>query len=161
MSADHSQELAALMAIKCAVVDVPLGGAKGGVAINPKHLSHAELQRLCRGYVQTFADLLGPQKDIAAPDLNTNERFMGIMRDEYEKLTDTFSPSFITGKPLLYGGIEGRNTATARGAFFLLMEFIMVESLEASELRIVVQGFGNAGSGKQSKEKRGEAERSE
>ena len=112
--------LAALMAIKTAVVDIPFGGSKGGVQVNPKELSKKEVEAVSRAYVRAFVDHLGPETDVPAPDVNTNPDIMAWMRDEYEKLTKSFAPAFITGKPLAYGGSHGRDTATARGAFFII-----------------------------------------
>src|SRR3989344_2278370 len=143
---DEVKALAALMAIKTAVVDIPFGGAKGGVQVNPKELSKREVEAVSRGYVKAFVDHLGPEIDVHAPDVNTNPDIMAWMRDEFEKITKTFAPAFITGKPLSYGGSEGRDTATARGAFFIIQEMVEREGLDSKELRVVIQGFGNAGS---------------
>lgn len=143
--ADEVKALAALMAIKTAVVDIPFGGAKGGVQCDPKTLSRRELQELSRAYVRTFAPHLGPEIDCPAPDVNTTPEIMAWMRDEYEKLTKTYAPAMITGKPLAYGGSRGRDTATARGGFFILQELVDRDALDPTELRVAVQGFGNAG----------------
>ena len=143
---DEVKALAALMAIKTAVVDIPFGGAKGGVQVNPKELSKKEVEAVSRAYVRAFVDHLGPDTDVPAPDVNTNPDIMAWMRDEYEKVTGTFAPAFITGKPLSYGGSQGRDTATARGAFFLVQELVEREALDPKGLRVVIQGFGNAGS---------------
>ncbi|MBT3292724.1 Glu/Leu/Phe/Val dehydrogenase [Candidatus Peregrinibacteria bacterium] len=137
--------LAALMAIKTAVVNIPFGGAKGGVQCNPKKLSKNEVQSIARAYVNAFKDNIGPDIDCPAPDVNTNPDIMAWMRDEYEKQTKTFSPHVITGKPLSFGGSLGRGTATAKGGFFILKELADREAHDASELKVVVQGFGNAG----------------
>lgn len=117
---EEVKALAALMAIKTAVAGIPFGGAKGGVQLNPKELSRSEVQELSRAYVRAFLKDLGPDVDCPAPDVNTNSDMMAWMRDEYEQQTHTFSPAMITGKPLSYGGSEGRETATARGGFFIL-----------------------------------------
>lgn len=138
--------LAALMAIKTAVVNVPFGGGKGGVQCNPKEMTAAEIQQIARGFVGAFVDNLGDEIDSPAPDVNTNSTVMAWMRDEYEKRTNTFSPAMITGKPLAYGGSEGRETATARGAFFIIKDLMEREAIDMSELRVAIQGFGNAGS---------------
>lgn len=143
--AEEVKALAALMAIKTAVVDLPFGGAKGGVQCDPKTLSRRELQDLSRAYIRAFASSLGPETDCPAPDVNTTPEIMAWMRDEYEKLTHTFSPAMITGKPLSYGGSRGRDTATARGGFFLLQELVDRDALDPQELRVAIQGFGNAG----------------
>ncbi len=147
--ADVSEEevvaLAALMAIKTAVVDIPFGGGKGAVRCSPQSLSPGERQRLSREYVRAFAPHLGPLKDCPAPDVNTNPEIMGWMRDEYERLTGTFSPACITGKPLSLGGIVGRDTATARGGFFILESLLAAEKRQAKDIRVAIQGFGNVG----------------
>src|SRR3989338_2627306 len=142
---DEVKALAALMAIKNAVVNVPFGGAKGGVECDPKKLSPRELQELSRAYIRAFQDELGPDKDIPAPDVNTNPAIMGWMRDEYEKEVGGFHPAIITGKPLSLGGSPGRDTATERGGFFLLQEAPEREALDPEELTVAIQGFGNAG----------------
>ena len=142
---DEVKALAALMSIKTAVVDIPFGGAKGGVQCNPKELSRSELQAVARGYVNAFLDHLGPDTDCPAPDVNTNPSIMAWMRDEYEQRTRTYSPAMITGKPLAYGGSKGRDTATARGGFFILQDLMDREALDPSELQVAIQGFGNAG----------------
>ncbi|MCA9371247.1 MAG: Glu/Leu/Phe/Val dehydrogenase, partial [Candidatus Peregrinibacteria bacterium] len=142
---DEVKALAALMAIKTAVVNIPFGGAKGGVQVNPKELTKAEVQRIAREYVKTFQDHLGPDIDCPAPDVNTNPGIMAWMRDEYEQLTHTYSPAMITGKPLEFGGSLGRDTATARGGFFILQEMVDRLALEPRELKVALQGFGNAG----------------
>jgi glutamate dehydrogenase/leucine dehydrogenase len=145
--ADESEvkALAALMAVKTAVVGIPFGGAKGGIQCNPKKLSTRELEALSRAYVQTFLDVLGPDIDCPAPDVNTTPDIMAWMRDEYEKRTHSFAPAMITGKPLSYGGSLGRDTATARGGFFILQEMIGLEGKDPKDLRVIIQGFGNAG----------------
>ncbi|MBT4165412.1 Glu/Leu/Phe/Val dehydrogenase [archaeon] len=142
---DEVTSLGFWMTMKCALVDLPFGGAKGGVQVNPKILSNAELERLSRAYIQGLYLDIGPDKDIPAPDVYTNEETMGWMYDEYSKLVGKDSPAVITGKPLALGGSLGRDDATARGAFYVLDEFISKEGLDKSKLRIAVQGFGNAG----------------
>lgn len=142
---DEVKALAALMAIKTAVVNIPFGGAKGGVQCNPKELTKREVQEVARAYVREFVDHLGPDSDCPAPDVNTNPSIMAWMRDEYEKITRTYSPAMITGKPLSFGGSLGRDTATAKGGFFILQEMVDRLALDPSDLRVVVQGFGNAG----------------
>lgn len=142
---DEVKALAALMAIKTAVVGIPFGGSKGGVQVDPKELSRREVQALSRAYVRAFLPHLGPDTDIPAPDVNTNPDIMAWMRDEYEAQTRTYSPAVITGKPLAYGGSLGRDTATARGGFFIMQELVEREALDPSELTVAIQGFGNAG----------------
>lgn len=136
--------LAALMAIKTAVAGIPFGGSKGGVQCNPKTLSRRELQELSRAYVRAFMNRLGPDVDIPAPDVNTTPTIMAWMRDEYEKRSG-YCPAMITGKPLEYGGSIGRESATARGGFFILQELIEGDGLDPASLRVAVQGFGNVG----------------
>jgi glutamate dehydrogenase (NADP+) len=142
---DEVKALAALMAIKTAVVGIPFGGSKGGIQFDPKKVSKRELQEISRAYVRAFADHVGPDIDVPAPDVNTNPDIMGWMRDEYEKITKSYAPAMITGKPLAYGGSLGRDTATARGAFFILQELMDREALDPRETRVAIQGFGNAG----------------
>ena len=142
---DEVKALAALMAIKTAVVAIPFGGSKGGVQCDPKTLSRKALQELSRAYVRAFAPYLGEDIDCPAPDVNTTPEIMAWMRDEYEKLTKTYAPAMITGKPLAYGGSCGRDTATARGGFFILQELVDRDALNPKELRVAIQGFGNAG----------------
>lgn len=142
---DEVSALAAMMAIKCAVVGIPLGGAKGGVSVDPKKLSRAELHRLSRAYVNAFAEHLGPDKDVPAPDVYTNAEIMGIMLDEYERLEKKHVPAMITGKPLSLGGIVGRDTATADGAMCVLAAFLADKGIAEKDLTVIVQGAGNAG----------------
>lgn len=142
---DEVKALAALMAIKTAVVNLPFGGGKGGVQCNPKELSRKEVEEVSRAYIRAFKDHLGPDIDCPAPDVNTNPTIMAWMRDEYEKQTGTYSPAMITGKPLSYGGSLGRDKATARGGFFIIEEMVEREALDPEELTVAIQGFGNAG----------------
>jgi glutamate dehydrogenase (NADP+) len=108
-------------------------------------LSKRELQELSRAYIRAFVDRLGPDIDCAAPDVNTNPTIMAWMRDEYETITKTFAPAMITGKPVSYGGSLGRDTATARGGFFVLQELMELEARDPKSTRVAIQGFGNAG----------------
>lgn len=142
---DEVSALAAMMAIKCAVVGIPLGGAKGGIAVDPKKLSQKEQQALARAYVKAFADHLGPDIDIPAPDVYTTPEIMGIMLDEYETIQGKSLPGMITGKPLSLGGSLGRDTATADGAISVLSALLDDRSLAPSNLTAAVQGAGNAG----------------
>ena len=136
-------ELAFLMTLKCAVVDVPFGGAKGGVQVDPNNLSEPELERLSRAYVREYHDIIGPEKDIPAPDMNTDEQVMAWMLDEYEHITGAAAPGVITGKPVELGGSNGRSTATSYGGAVLFEEFIDAEGIAATS--VAVQGFGNVG----------------
>ncbi len=142
---DEVSALAAMMAIKCAVVDIPFGGAKGGVAVDPKQLSEAEIERLSRAYVRAFGEHLGPDVDVPAPDVYTTPAIMAIMRDEYEQMVGHAAPAFITGKPLENGGSLGRDTATADGAIMVLDALLADQHRDMGELTAAVQGAGNAG----------------
>lgn len=142
---DEVEALAAMMAIKCAVVGIPFGGAKGGVAVDPKKLSEKEIERLARAYMRAFAEHLGPEKDVPAPDVYTTPQIMDYMRDEYEIITGTNAPAVITGKPVERGGSLGRDTATADGAIIVLASYLSDEHRGAAGLRAAVQGAGNAG----------------
>lgn len=138
--------LAALMVQKCAVVGVPFGGGKGGVKVNPKELSIAEIERLSRAYIRALGDRIGPDKDIAAPDVYTNPQIMAWMMDEYMKMhEDKYSPHVITGKPLTVGGSEGRSFSTALGAVHVIEQYVKLKGLDPSRLTVAIQGFGNAG----------------
>ena len=116
--------LAFWMVLKCAVAGIPMGGGKGGITVNPKELSKEELERLSRGWVQKLSDILGPRKDVPAPDVNTTPEIMDWMNDEYQKITGDKTGAMITGKPLEKGGSEGRGTATAQGGFFVFETLI-------------------------------------
>lgn len=139
--------LAALMSLKCAVVNIPLGGGKGGVEVNPKEMSQAELERVARAYMKALAEagIVGPDKDIPAPDVYTNPQTMAWMLDEYEKVMKQKAPGVITGKPIELGGSLGRSYATAQGGFFVLRDYLKDQGKALNETTIAVQGFGNAG----------------
>ena len=141
---DEVKALALLMAIKCAAVDIPLGGGKGGVTVDPKQLTINELERLSRAYIQAFYKFLGPDKDIPAPDVYTTPQVMAWMADEYSKLVGQPTPGVVTGKPIEAGGSEGRDIATAQGGVYVL-ESLLAKLKLTDKLRIAVQGFGNAG----------------
>jgi glutamate dehydrogenase (NADP+) len=142
---DEVTTLAYWMTIKCAVVGLPFGGAKGGVAVDTKRLSPAELERLTRGYLARVADFIGPDRDVPAPDVATNALVMGWMSDEYDKIQRGHHPAAITGKPRELGGSVGRDTATADGAFHVIEE-LAPRLLDGGGRRTVaIQGFGNAG----------------
>lgn len=142
---DEVKALAFWMTFKCAVVGIPYGGAKGGVCVDPKHLSKLELERLSRSFIEQIADFIGPDTDIPAPDVYTNERIMGWMMDEYSKITRRYTPAVITGKPLPLGGSLGRNDATGRGAFYCIEELGKIRKWNPKDITVAVQGFGNAG----------------
>ncbi|WP_111413419.1 Glu/Leu/Phe/Val family dehydrogenase [Billgrantia lactosivorans] len=145
---DVSQEevttLSFWMAVKCAVADLPYGGGKGGVKVDPKQLSKLELERLSRGYVRAIADILGPDRDIPAPDVNTNPTVMGWMADEFDHLARGKVPAAITGKPPELGGSLGRVAATGRGALHVLDLWAAREGRRPEEATLAIQGFGNA-----------------
>jgi len=139
------QALALWMTIKCAVMGLPYGGAKGGIIVDPKLLSPMELERLSRAYVRAMADVIGPQIDIPAPDVYTNARIMGWMVDEYEAIKRTKSPAVITGKPVRLGGSLGRDDATGRGAYQCVVQLAQKRNLDPATTTVAVQGFGNGG----------------
>ena len=134
------------MTFKCAVVGLPYGGAKGGIACDPRELSPGELERLSRGYIQAIAPLIGPEKDIPAPDVYTNAQIMAWMMDEFSKIRQYNAFGVITGKPVSLGGSLGRHEATARGCAIVIREMAGVLGLPLEGARVAVQGFGNAGS---------------
>jgi len=142
---DEVATLSFWMMLKCAVVDLPLGGAKGGVQVDPKTLSRLELERLSRGYIRAFYDVIGPDRDIPAPDVNTNEIVMGWMADEYSEITRKQVRGVITGKPVGMGGSAGRIAATGRGALQVLDAWAKREDKDPKSMTVAVQGFGNAG----------------
>lgn len=145
-SMDEVVTLAFWMTFKCAVVGLPYGGGKGAIKVDPQQLSKAELERLSRAYVHAFAQMIGPEKDIPAPDVYTNAMVMGWMADEYSSLVGYPSPGVITGKPIALGGSQGREDATARGGFYVLKHLQNELKLaNDGERSAVIQGFGNAG----------------
>lgn len=136
--------LAFWMAIKCAVANIPMGGGKGGVTVDPKKLSKGELERLSRGWIRRLSDIVGPKKDVPAPDVNTTPEIMAWMADEYAKITGDTSGAVITGKPIENGGSEGRGPATGLGGFYVFNA--LREKLGLPEkCSVVIQGFGNVG----------------
>ena len=142
---DEVQSLAFWMTFKCALLNLPFGGAKGGITVNPKQLSKAELERLSRGYIEAIADFIGPDVDILAPDVYTNEMIMGWMMDQYSIIQRRISLGVVTGKPLTMGGSKGRDTATATGAFHVINTVLPKFEEKPSQTKIAIQGFGNAG----------------
>jgi glutamate dehydrogenase/leucine dehydrogenase len=145
LKVDHVSDLAFLMSLKCAVVDIPFGGAKGGVVVNPKELSRSELELVTRAYVREIADFIGPFKDIPAPDVYTDERVMVWILDEYEHLKREHVPAVVTGKPVELGGIKARNYSTSLGGIFVLEEAMKKKGMDKTDVRVAVQGFGNVG----------------
>lgn len=143
---DEVKALAFWMTIKNAVVDVPFGGAKGGITVDPKKLSEGELERLTRAFTREIASHIGPECDVPAPDVNTNPKVMQWMRDEYSKVVGIDSPAVVTGKPIEHGGSEGRIEATGVGGFYVLMHLLKLAGKYAEGLSVAIQGFGNVGS---------------
>ncbi len=142
---DTVRALAAWMTWKCAVVDIPLGGGKGGVICNPKEMSDMELERLSRAYIDQVGRIIGPDKDVPAPDVYTTPQIMAWMMDEFSKITGYNAPGVITGKPLAIGGSEGRGDATARGGAYTVREAAKHLNIDLSKATVAIQGFGNAG----------------
>ena len=140
---DEVKALAFWMSWKCTVINIPYGGGKGGIIVNPKELSKGELERLSRGYIDKLVDFVGPDKDIPAPDVYTDGQIMAWMMDEFDKLNRGRYPAFITGKPLVLGGSAGRGTATAQGGYYCFETAL--RELGLANPTIAVQGFGNAG----------------
>lgn len=145
VSAAEVTTLAFWMTFKTAVMDLPFGGGKGGVAVDPRELSLAELERLSRGYLAAVADVIGPEVDVPAPDVATNELVMGWMADEYATIRRGHHPAVITGKPLALGGVPGRSSATSDGAFHVITALAERVLGGTDHPRVAVQGFGNAG----------------
>lgn len=143
---EEVKALAALMAIKCAVLDIPFGGAKGGVTIDPRGLSTGELRRVAEAYMDAMAPYLGPDKDIPAPDVQTNEQIMAWMLTRYEEIVGHQSPAVITGKPLALGGSQVRSHATALGGVYTLEAYFSDRQESMAGKTVAIQGFGNAGS---------------
>ncbi|MEX2462253.1 MAG: Glu/Leu/Phe/Val dehydrogenase [Paenibacillaceae bacterium] len=146
VSVDEVKALSGWMSLKCGITDLPYGGAKGGVICDPKSMSMGELERLSRGYVRAISQLVGPSKDIPAPDVFTNSQIMAWMVDEYDHIREDDSPGFITGKPLVLGGSLGRETATSRGVLFIMKLASELRKLPLDQMRVIIQGFGNVGS---------------
>lgn len=144
VSLEDIRGLAAWMTWKCALLDLPLGGAKGGITCNPKEMSPGELERLTREYVHGTGDLIGPSKDIPAPDVNTNARIMGWIMDEYSK-RQGYSPGVVTGKPMELGGSPGREDATGKGVSLIVCKWAEKEKRPLDQTSAAVQGFGNVG----------------
>jgi len=142
---DTVKALAAWMTWKCAVVNIPFGGGKGGVICNPKQMSKSELERLSRAYVRKLADKIGSDKDIPAPDVYTDSQTMAWMLDEYEKIKGSHQPGMITGKPLALGGSEGRDAATGRGVSIVVREAAKNKGVRLKGAKVAIQGFGNVG----------------
>ena len=145
LTIDDVTALAMWMTWKCAIVDLPYGGAKGGICCNPKKMSQGELERLTRRYVSLIFEYLGPQRDIPAPDVYTNEQTMAWIMDTYSQLKGYSVPESVTGKPVEIGGSEGRNCATALGVAFCTKEAAKILKLNMKNAAVAVQGYGNVG----------------
>jgi glutamate dehydrogenase (NADP+) len=141
---EEVETLAFWMTMKCAVMNLPYGGGKGAVRVDPHALSKAELERLSRAYMQAFSKIVGPDRDIPAPDVYTNSMIMGWMADEYASIVGQSTPAVITGKPISLGGSLGRDDATARGGYYLVKNLAAELGLTPGA-RVAIQGFGNAG----------------
>ncbi|PKL69904.1 MAG: glutamate dehydrogenase [Methanomicrobiales archaeon HGW-Methanomicrobiales-1] len=142
---DEVRALAALMTWKCALYRLPLGGAKGGVICNPKELSAGELERLSRAYIREIARFIGPDRDIAAPDVGTNSQTMAWMMDEYSHSVGKTTFGVVTGKPMSIGGSEGRDDSTARGGWYIIEEAAKDLGTDLRNATVAIQGFGNVG----------------
>ncbi len=144
VNVEEIKALAFWMTCKCAVMDLPFGGAKGGIAVDPKKLSQLELERLSRGLIRRIADFIGPEVDIPAPDVYTNARIMGWMMDEFSHVVRKRVPGMITGKPIPLGGSLGRESATGRGGYVCLRELATDRDWDAEQTSVAIQGFGSA-----------------
>ncbi len=142
---EEIKTLSFLMTLKCAVVNLPYGGAKGGVMIDPKRFSKGELERISRGYIREIRDFIGESIDIPAPDVNTDAKIMAWMLDEYEKLKGRHAPATITGKPIALGGSKAREYSTSMGGAYVLHEIADTLDMKARSTSVSVQGFGNVG----------------
>lgn len=145
VSPEEVKALSFWMTIKCSVVDIPFGGGKGGIIVNPKELSETELEKLSRGYIRKLTEVVGSDKDVPAPDVYTNQKIMNWMRDEYEQITGQVDPGMITGKSIDEDGSEVRSYATAQGAAYVI-EKLSKKIDQSEEVTVAIQGFGNAGS---------------
>lgn len=142
---EETMALSMWMTFKCGVIGLPYGGGKGGVACDPRNLSQGELERLSRGYIRAIAPIIGPDKDIPAPDVYTTPQIMAWMMDEFSTLAGVYSPGVITGKPIIVGGSLGRDKATAQGTVFTIREALKTKGRNFVGSTVVVQGYGNAG----------------
>ncbi len=145
LTLDHVRDLAFLMVLKCAVVNIPFGGSKGGVAVNPKELSRNELEQVTRGYIRAMGDYIGPFKDIPAPDVYTDEKIMVWILDEFERIKGEHIPAVVTGKPIELGGSKARSYSTSLGGIYVLEEAMKKKGMDKFEVGVAVQGFGNVG----------------
>ncbi|MDE3197661.1 MAG: Glu/Leu/Phe/Val dehydrogenase [Acidobacteriota bacterium] len=142
---DEVRALASWMTWKCAVVNIPFGGAKGGVICNPALMSDGELERLTRRYTAGIIEMIGPERDVPAPDVNTNPRVMAWIMDTYAMHVGHATTAVVTGKPMELGGSRGRTEATGRGCMMVTLEALKLRNMRPEETRVVIQGFGNVG----------------
>ncbi|MFU0791592.1 Glu/Leu/Phe/Val family dehydrogenase [Virgibacillus proomii] len=143
---DEVKALSIWMSLKAGIVDLPYGGGKGGIICDPREMSFRELEGLSRGYVRAISQIVGPTKDIPAPDVFTNSQIMAWMMDEYSRIDEFNSPGFITGKPIVLGGSHGRESATAKGVTICINEAAKKRGIDVKGASVIIQGFGNAGS---------------
>ncbi len=146
VSMDEVKALAFWMTMKCAVVNLPYGGAKGGVICNPKEMSIGEIERMTRRFASEIFSFIGPDKDVPAPDVNTNPQIMSWIMDTYSQMVGYCVPGVVTGKPIEVGGSLGRNDSTGRGVFYIARELAAVKKFDLRKAPIIIQGFGNVGS---------------
>lgn len=146
LNLDEVRALAAWMTIKCAVVNIPFGGAKGGVKCDPRTLSERELEKITRRYTAEILEILGPEKDVPAPDMNTNEQVMAWIMDTYSMHARQTVTAVVTGKPMSLGGSKGRREATGRGITIMTQQAAELMHMNLAGARVIVQGFGNVGS---------------
>lgn len=143
---DEVKALSLWMSIKCGITNLPYGGGKGGIKCDPRKMSFGELERLSRGYVRAISQIVGPTKDIPAPDVYTNSQIMAWMMDEYSRLREFDSPGFITGKPMALGGSQGRESSTGLGVTMVTKQVAKLKNISIEGASVIIQGFGNAGS---------------
>lgn len=146
VTAEEVSALSLWMTLKCGIFDLPYGGGKGGIICDPRTMSLGEVERLARGYVRAISQIVGPNKDIPAPDVYTNAQIMAWMLDEYSRIREYDSPGFITGKPLAIGGSQGREKATSLGVAISIREAAAQRGMSMKGLKVCIQGFGNVGS---------------
>lgn len=145
LTLSHVTDLAFLMTLKCAVVNIPFGGAKGGIVVNTRELSADELERVTRGYVREMSEYIGPLIDIPAPDVYTDEKIMVWIMDEFERIKGEHVPAVVTGKPIELGGSQARSYSTSLGGIHTLEEALKQTNMDKFEISIAIQGFGNVG----------------
>jgi glutamate dehydrogenase/leucine dehydrogenase len=145
LTIDHVRDLAFLMVLKCAVVNIPFGGSKGGVVVNPKEISRNEIEQVTRSYIRAIAEYIGPFKDIPAPDVYTDQRIMVWILDEYERIKGEHVPAVVTGKPPELAGCPVRSYSTSLGGIYVLEEAMQKVGMDKTEARVAIQGFGNVG----------------